>query len=186
MSSNVPGGLASHETPSFDRARLYELAVEDGRGQIERQWDLIKFFVLLGAGAIGVAGALLRSDPSVPVLVLVSLLLLGASGVCLLGVRVVKESKRYYRTMVAKKALIERELGMTAPIGTSSTDLATWSLGALSTHSKLKRIFADPDEYASARLRPGSTVGLAVAVMIGLAVFNAGSAVVLAWFAWVG
>lgn len=93
----------------------------------------------------------------------------------------IHEGKRYYRTLVAKKTLLEERLGLTQTIpGFETVDLAVYSAGALATRSKVEAILEDPDGYTRPRLRGGSLADWARWVMVGFAAFDLFGAAVLA------
>lgn len=154
--------------------RLYELGVRLVEAQIDRQWSMTQAFVLLNASVIGGAIALLEFSSSRLMALLVVFAFLAGIGLSFAALSVLRQNKRYYRTLVAKKTLLEERLGFTGPVpGHESMGVATWSMGAVATRNKVRRILRDPDAYRNGAIRRGSLTDWAGWTFVGFALFDA-------------
>lgn len=167
--------------------RFYELLLADIRAQVDRQWDLFKFFSVLSGSATGAAAGLLNAADAPVVRGLVAGLLAAGAAVAVIGVVAIRESKLYYRRLAVKKTLVEIDLGLGGPIGAGAgasgereDDVAIWSAGPLGTRGKQKKILQTPAEYATKKLRWGSITGSNVLVLWGLAALNLSGALIVA------
>lgn len=125
--------------------------------QIDRQWSTSQFFVMVNATLLGVGFVLVELGASSITHLLRGVVGLAGLGLAVAGIAVLRENKRLYRTLVAKKTLLEHELGFAWPIaGFESHDLATHSLGAAMGQRKVAAILKDPTAHARAGLRIGS------------------------------
>lgn len=181
MTGHLPPPDAAASTPSAPPAappaerewQLYEAAREAVSEQIARQWSHVQFFVLLNASVVGGGIALLQLLTSQTVASLVILVFAGGFGLSLAAMRVMRENKRYYRILVAKKTLIEHRLGLTEPFpGYERFQVASRAWGALATQDKVRDILADPDGYSEPRLRRGSVSGWIGWTLLGFALFD--------------
>lgn len=151
-----------------DLARVHGLLVEAVERQVERQWQQTQFFILLNASVLAGAFALLQLPTSVPLTLLTILVLAGGVGLAAAGLGVMRENKRYYRVLVAKKTLVEEALGLTKALpGREMVDLAVPAVGARAVQSKLTAILADPDGYAKGDIRSDSATGWARRALVG-------------------
>jgi hypothetical protein len=101
------------------------------------------------------------------------LALAGGAGLSVAGIFVVRKGKLYYRTLVAKKTLLEERLGLLRSFpGYESSQVGVYSLGALATRRKVESILANPDAYADSRVKPWSLTEWAIWTLVGFAVFD--------------
>lgn len=161
---------------------LYEKSLEMMHQAVERQWSTTQFFIFLNASVVGGAIALLQAGDS-PFARLLSLLaFLGGLGLSVAGIFAMRESKKYYRTIVAKKTLIEERLGLTAPLtGREGQDLAILALGPLAGRKKVAEILADVDAYPRRPIRFGSATSWGWLTLAGLGAFDLFGAAGVAW-----
>lgn len=164
-------------TQPIQEDRLWELhgrMLEELRLQVDRQWDLTKFFILLNGSAVAGAIALFEAGPSGAASLLMGLVFLGGVALGLAALAVMRQSKRYYRTLVAKKTLLEARLGLARPLPCYEDDpVANLAVGALATRAKIAEVMTDPARYASARIRVGSATGWAGGVLLGFVLLDA-------------
>lgn len=162
----------------------YRESLADMRAQIERTWDITKFFVLLNLTIIGGGMALLQLAVAPLARWLSAVAFLGGVGFAVVGIFALREAKRYYRVCVAKKTLYEEQLGMVRPFpGGAPSDVGVYALGALATVDKIEGILSDVDGYVNRRLRWGSLAGRGTVSLVAIGIFDALAALVAAWVA---
>lgn len=146
---------------------LYRSALEEYRFQVGLNWDRTKFFILLKGTVLAAAAALLQLGGSATSRLLVVLLFLAGASVAWLGIRATREGKVHHRAAVAKKTLLESEMGLTRALPVRKGDHAILALGALASRSRAERILADVDAYVTDEVRDGSITG-AVVTLLGV------------------
>lgn len=124
--------------------QLYDLALQEVRAQVDRGWAYAQFFILLGAATTGALLAYAGAGGSRWV---VAAGLVAGGVVALIGIMVLRESKRYYRTLAAKRAAIEVRLGLDQNIAGSTDPLTIYALTATADARKLRTMAADASAY---------------------------------------
>lgn len=161
-----------------ERWRLYEHALALVDRHIDRQWSLTQFFILLNASVIGGAIALLQMGKEPVARGLVVLAFLGGCGLSVAGIRAMSQAKKYYRTMMVKKTLLERELGLLKPFfGAEATQAGIRSLGGVATRKKVDEMLRDVDGYVRPRVRRGSITDWSRWTLAGFLVFDLAAAI---------
>lgn len=159
----------------------YDRLLAELRHQIDRQWDHVKFFILLNASGVAGALTLLQAGDGILPRALALLVFAGGIGLAVAGTRVLSKNKVYYRTLVAKKVLMEHSLGLTRPFPRhEESRVATLAVGALATRDKIEEIVRDPDAYVSPRLKRGSLSDWAWWTLTGFALIDLAGLLLLA------
>lgn len=143
--------------------------MEEIRSQVDRGWTHTQFFILLNAG---IAGAVLAFFAEGASSLLAALILLGGVAVGTAGIFVLRENKRYYRTLAIKRAALEKTLGLLKPIPGTSHPLLVFAISPTKDVNALNRMLDDPENYIRRNLRKGSVSGWAQWTLLALVIFD--------------
>jgi isopentenyl-diphosphate Delta-isomerase len=127
---------------------LYKIAVDEYRFEVKLNWDRTAFCLTISSVLLTIATGVLRSGNGVEIYApSLGFFLVGAL-MTAVGPQVMKTGKKYYRTTILKKTLIEKELGYhdnyIAGVEHKETHFA---IGTTLGMRDVDRILKDPDSY---------------------------------------
>lgn len=160
---------------------IHERLLEAVHQQVERGRSDLQFF-LITSGTLAVAAMSALQLPQHRSLGVFFALLFFIGGVIFAvgGVSTVRNNKRYYRRLVVKRVLVEEQLGLTRPLpGREASAVALLSVSGIATREKVSTILKDPDSYATATLRPGSSAEWGQILLVCFIIFDGLAAVLL-------
>ncbi len=97
--------------------KVYGVAIDEYRFNVQLGWDRTKFSLLLNSGLIGAALGLLKvADGSLLFASFLALFFLLSLLLSVFGLETIRIGKSYYRQAVLTKTLVERELGLLAAV----------------------------------------------------------------------
>lgn len=167
---------APQELPIEREWWLYELTLREVGAQVDRGWKHAQFFIVLNAGIVAAVLAFLGTAAPRS---FASVVLMGGVLLCLAGVLVLRENKRYYRVLAIKRAALERALGLDRNIRGTAHPLAIYALSPTADPEKLERMVSDPERYVKPKLRRGSVSDWARWSLIVIATFDVVTALAL-------
>lgn len=93
--------------------KVYGVAIDEYRFNVQLSWDRTKFYLLLSSGLIAAGLGLLKiAEGSLQVPLFLVLFFLLSVIVSVFGLQTTTVGKAYYREAVFTKTLVERELGL--------------------------------------------------------------------------
>jgi len=95
---------------------LYKIALEEYRFQVRLNWDRTTYYLTLSSGLISIAAGLLKFGTPSPVILAVAGVFFIGMCVSAVGIKTIRKGHTYYRHTIAKKTLLEDQLGLTKPL----------------------------------------------------------------------
>lgn len=155
---------------------IYERLLDELRSQVDRGWTHTQFFILLNAG---IGGAVLAFYGEGSSALLAASVLLGGAVVGMTGIFVLRENKRYYRTLSVKRAALEEKLGLLEPIGNRDSGLLVYAIAPTKSAAEIRGILDRVDGYVKAGPRPTSVTGFVQGTLVVLVLFDLAGALAL-------
>lgn len=165
------------ETKQHLLLKLYAIAVDEYRFQVNLNWERMKFYLSLNLILLGLGAGFLNLQEPSRYNPLIAAFFVAAMLCCILGVLAIQKSKRYYQLTIFKKTLVEDQLNLLERLRGYPSSLATLGLLTTDGMADAVSILQDTENWLTKRsARPGSVVFYVILLLATIALLDLGCA----------